>query len=73
MAEEDGLAKRHRGHDEINEQDCIQISPFLVLAKLFDTPRHGNFGAAEQTQVFSPAYDCATHIFFFFAPRVFLV
>ena len=46
MAKEDGLAKRHRGDDEINEQDRIQISSFLVLAKLFDTSRHGNLGPA---------------------------
>ena len=62
MSEEQRFSDWCRGHDEVHQEDGVQVSPALVFAKLFDSSAHFNKGPLEETQVISAANHRITHI-----------
>ena len=63
MPDKDALANRRRGNDEICKEYGIEVSPALVLPKLFDSSTHFNKCAFEEAQVFATTNHGVPHIF----------
>ena len=61
MSNKTAFTKGSGGHDEVNQEDGIQVSPPFMFTKLFDSAGHDHLGTFQQAKVISSP-DHTAHI-----------